>query len=197
MQKGTARILYVGAGVVIVIGLYLVLRPTEPEASPELASEPSQIEHGAPEVLDNSAPEADSVAPEADDSSEEPEAIGYDPSALAELIYDGGMPADVPAYDPEPRAPSVARLTPRVTIRGPDTPERRLSRARFWQGMVQRRVEAMQAQLEAARERGDTAAEARATRQIERLEAQRPGLQRRVEELSADVPAGDFAGGRE
>jgi hypothetical protein len=112
----------------------------------------------------------------------------FDPEALAPLLFDGGRPPEgeelaEPADEPYIPGP------PEEPVRmGPTAPETRLRRVEFWRDLLDQRVEAMRREAEAAREAGDAARLRRAERMLERLEAQRPGVNRRVRELEAELP---------
>lgn len=147
------------------------------------------------------APDIES-APRIDEPPPPPEPVAepvpsFDPTELAQVLYDGGIPEPTPAYDPPvvppppvgagpvAAAPPFELPTRRV---GPPEPRTVLRSAIFWRGLLEQRIEAISAQREAARVSGNAAAEQRAARMLERLRAQEPAIAERIAELEATVP---------
>lgn len=125
-----------------------------------------------------------------------------DREQLAELLLDGGQlspedelvlsptlpPSARPSSDVSPADPSLP-TAPTAPVRiGPTSPEAARDRAVFWRDLMEHRVATLQREVEEAAVSGDEARVARARRQIERLEAQRPAMEQRVQELQAAAP---------
>lgn len=144
---------------------------------------------GGPELR---APEGQEPAYRVPRRPTEPAPEPFDPAELAAALYDGGRPppeAGLPLAAAEPAAESEAPAPPREPVRvGPTPPETALSRAVFWRDLLSSRIEALRREAEEARESGDEARLRRATRMIDRLEAQRPAVSQRVTELEAALP---------
>ncbi|MGE0789147.1 MAG: hypothetical protein AB7S26_25970 [Sandaracinaceae bacterium] len=111
-----------------------------------------------------------------------------DVDGLADALLDGGAAA-APLFEP-----SVVRT-------GPTTPERSLSRAHFWQGLLETQIDLTRQRLERARAEGHDGIAERLERQIERLEEQRDPLEDHIDALedeledappaSADAPSAE------
>ncbi|MCB9593827.1 MAG: hypothetical protein H6719_13925 [Sandaracinaceae bacterium] len=161
--------------------------PPEPEEEVEVADAPPE-----PEPVE--APPA------------EPE--DFDPDRLARILLDGGtaLEAEEAAdlYDPpaptrgveEPIEVAAERMRARAEAaaerpapapREPLTPQQELRQATFWRGMLDDRINAMREQVQAAERAGDDAAATRARRVMQRLEAQRPAVNRQIENLQGQV----------
>jgi len=198
--------LYRGAGALIALAVaaWLVFGGADSsDPSPAPSTDHSPAARRAPRAAEREAPppEPAEAAPAAPAEPSAPPHAAFDPDELARVLYDGAVPAQVAAYDPEPTpAPAVADPTPSVPIGvpgsyrlHPDDPHETLRIARFWEGLLDARIEATEAALAAARESGNAAAERRARRSLERLRPHQPGLASRVRALQGEVEAADRA----
>ncbi len=184
------------------VGIWWLLKP-DPEPAPVDAPPP---EEPAVEATPEDAPEPEPAA--------EAPPTDYDPDRLARILLDGGTAAEAEQaaaiYAPEPPTRGVAEdhevaiarmearaaeAPPTAAPREPVTPRQQLRQVEFWHGLLDQRTDAMREQIEAAEARGDQAAATRARRLLDRLEAQRPSLNRRLEELQDQVAAEDEAAG--
>ena len=167
---------------------------SDPEPEPRTQTEPRD---GARHV--GSSPASDEAPPrppegEASDPAPTDPAPTFDPAERARVLYDGGIPAEMPAYDPPaepaPTAPVAAAPFdfPRTGRTTPPDARTVLRSARFWRGLLEQRIDVISAQRAAARASGNTAAEQRASRTLERLRAQEPAIEQRIAELEAVVP---------
>lgn len=101
----------------------------------------------------------------------------------ARIIADGGGTAAEPA-EPERRHPGPPEAPVRIA---PTPPETKLRRAEFVRDLLDRRIDEMRREREVAREAGDEGRVRRTERAIERMEAQRPGIEQRVRELRREL----------
>ncbi|MCA9607254.1 MAG: hypothetical protein KC619_16730 [Myxococcales bacterium] len=138
-----------------------------------------------------------------------PPATDFDPDRYARMLLDGGTAAQAEAaaeiYAPEPPSRGVAEAEEvaraRMEARAAEAPEpappeplttrQQLRQVVFWHGLLDDRTTAMREQIAAAEARGDEAAAARGRRILDRLEAQRPEINRRLESLEDQVAAED------
>lgn len=155
--------------------------------------------------------ESGGAGPVEDEPPPDDETEGYDPERYARMIFDGGLPPSeegAAPYDP-PAAPepttgtqetievAMARNDARRAAqeqaaedeapRPPPAPSAQLRQATFWRGMLERRIETLQSQLEGFEASGDERRAATARRLIERLQEQRPSVERRIEELQQEA----------
>ncbi|HJL17403.1 MAG TPA: hypothetical protein RMH99_17170 [Sandaracinaceae bacterium LLY-WYZ-13_1] len=114
-----------------------------------------------------------------------------EPSALAAALLDGGAArapeagvAHADDDEPERYIPGPPEEPVRM---GPTPPETRHRRAVFVRDLLERRIDAMRREAEAAREAGDEARLRRATRTLDRLEAQRENANAQVRAAEATV----------
>ena len=163
--------------------------PAAPGSSTSGAPEVASAGGGGfddPEIVASAAARrrADGGASSANGADEPPAA----PGATPEGAYDPPLPTlgvEEPMHQPDPDAPPVQPPPSRNTA--PITPEQELGRTVFWRGMLDSRITELRRQLAQAEELGDDPAVRRAQVMLERLEAQRPRVEERIEELQAQT----------
>jgi len=194
-EPGSPRIyLVIGVVALLAVGAWWLFDDPEPP--------PPEQSMGPVEVDDEPAPPPDPPILEPPPAPEPPEP-DYD--ELAQVLFDGSVPEEVAPYDPPlpttgfPETPEEAAARREAmrarqeaereeeAPREPGTPAEQLRAATAWRGLLESRVETLRAQLEEAEASGDEARAARARRLIERLEGQRPGLNRSIRRLQATV----------